>query len=59
MSKQTLVGNDVFIGCKNLIAPLMKIMFIAAGSVTEDIPKGFGLLEISNNKIDVKRRKLK
>ena len=49
---QTIVGNDVFIGCNvNLIAPI-KIednVFIAAGStVTEDIPKG--ALAIARNK---------
>lgn len=41
---QTVIGNDVFIGCNtNLVAPL-KIeneVFIAAGStVTKDVPKG-------------------
>ena len=49
---QTIVGNDVFIGCNvNLIAPI-KIednVFIAAGStVTEDVPKG--ALAIARNK---------
>ena len=41
---QTIIGNDVFIGCNtNLVAPI-KIenkVFVAAGStVTEDIPEG-------------------
>ncbi len=49
---QTIIGNDVFIGCNvNLIAPLSieDEVFIAAGStVTENIPKGS--LTIARNK---------
>lgn len=41
---QTVIGNDVFIGCNtNLVAPIKveDSVFIAAGStVTKDIPKG-------------------
>lgn len=49
---QTIIGNDVFIGCNtNLVAPVSigDKVFIAAGStVTKDVPKG--ALAIARNK---------